>query len=104
MVKRLEHIKSLGNEMLGTESNSRIGISRPVQTRKRAGIDLVVRVTAAYLLACGAAPAVRANPVDFYRGKAIEILVGFSAGGGYDAYARALARSMADHVPGNPRL
>jgi tripartite-type tricarboxylate transporter receptor subunit TctC len=41
-----------------------------------------------------------ADAADFYRGKSVEILVGFSAGGGYDAYARALARSIGNHIPG----
>ncbi len=39
---------------------------------------------------------------DFYSGKTIRIVVGFSAGGGFDTYARALARHMGKHVPGNP--
>lgn len=39
---------------------------------------------------------------DFYRGKQINIIVGFAAGGGYDAYARLLARHMTNHMPGRP--
>src|SRR5215471_2381224 len=39
---------------------------------------------------------------DFYRGKTITIIVGYSAGGGYDIYARALGRHMGKHLPGNP--
>lgn len=41
---------------------------------------------------------------EFYRGKTVEVLVGFSAGGGYDAYARALARTIGSHIPGNPQV
>jgi len=41
---------------------------------------------------------------DFYAGKSIQLLIGFSAGGGYDIYARTLARHMGRHLPGNPRL
>src|ERR1700754_2603891 len=48
--------------------------------------------------------AAQADPADFYRGKTVEILVGFSAGGGYDAYARALARTIGNHIPGNPQV
>jgi len=45
----------------------------------------------------------RADAVsDFYRGKTITIIVGYTAGGGYDIYARALARHMGKHLPGNP--
>ena len=38
----------------------------------------------------------------FYEGKTIRLLVGFSAGGGYDTYARAIARHIGSHIPGNP--
>jgi tripartite-type tricarboxylate transporter receptor subunit TctC len=40
----------------------------------------------------------------FYEGKSIRIIVGFSAGGGYDAYARVLSRHMGRHLPGNPAI
>src|SRR5216683_6419085 len=35
-------------------------------------------------------------------GKVIELYVGYSVGGGYDVYARLLARHMGKHLPGNP--
>src|SRR5262245_22136942 len=41
---------------------------------------------------------------DFYRGKTITLLVASGAGGGYDYFARALARHMGRYVPGNPTL
>jgi len=41
---------------------------------------------------------------NFYRGKNIRIIVGFAAGGGFDAYARAIARHMGRHIPGNPSI
>jgi tripartite-type tricarboxylate transporter receptor subunit TctC len=40
----------------------------------------------------------------FYAGKTVQVLIGFSTGGGYDIYARTLARHMGRHIPGNPRL
>ena len=40
----------------------------------------------------------------FFKGKTIRIVVGFSAGGGYDIYARAIARHMSQHIPGNPTI
>jgi tripartite-type tricarboxylate transporter receptor subunit TctC len=58
---------------------------------------------AALALTAVAGPA-NANPAEFYKGKTFEIIVGFSAGGGYDAYARALARAMGKHIPGNPTV
>ena len=41
---------------------------------------------------------------DFYKGKTIQIVVGFGAGGGYDLYARALGRHLGKHMPGNPTV
>ena len=40
----------------------------------------------------------------FYKGKTIRIVVGFSAGGGFDTYARALARYLGKHIAGNPTV
>ena len=39
---------------------------------------------------------------DFYRGKTVRIVVGFSTGGGYDQYARLVMRHIGRHTPGNP--
>jgi tripartite-type tricarboxylate transporter receptor subunit TctC len=49
-------------------------------------------------------PAVASSAEDFYKGKTIKIVVGFSAGGGFDTYARALARHMSKHIPGQPAV
>ena len=46
----------------------------------------------------------RAQDGDFYRGKTVTIVVGYSAGGGYDQYARVLARYFGRHIPGNPAI
>ena len=40
----------------------------------------------------------------FYKGKTIRIIVGLSAGGGYDVYTRAVARHFGKHIPGNPAI
>src|SRR5918911_2842306 len=48
---------------------------------------------------------VRAQTVEeFYKGKTINLAIGFSVGGGYDLYARHLARHMGKHIPGNPAI
>lgn len=39
---------------------------------------------------------------DYYSGKTIRVAVGLAAGGGYDTYARIIARHMGKHIPGNP--
>ena len=41
---------------------------------------------------------------DFYKGKTVNVIVGYTAGGGYDLYARALTRHMGKHLPGNPNF
>ena len=41
---------------------------------------------------------------DFYRGKTVRIIVGFSAGGGYDQYSRLIARHISKYLPGNPAI
>jgi tripartite-type tricarboxylate transporter receptor subunit TctC len=41
---------------------------------------------------------------DFYRGKTLRIIVGFSAGGGYDQYSRLVGRHLSKYVPGNPAV
>ncbi len=41
---------------------------------------------------------------DFYKGKTVRIIVGGSAGGGFDTYSRVMARHMGKHIPGNPAL
>lgn len=41
---------------------------------------------------------------DFYRGKTVRIIVGFSAGGGYDAYSRLIGRYLGQYIPGNPAV
>ena len=39
---------------------------------------------------------------DFYKGKTIRFIVGFTAGGGFDVYARTIARHINKHIPGKP--
>lgn len=52
-----------------------------------------------------AAPVAQAQSVaDFYAGKTVSLQVGFSAGGGYDQYARALAQHFSKHIPGKPQV
>ena len=49
-------------------------------------------------------PVAAQTPAEFYRGKQISLYVGFSAGGTYDLYARAIARHIGKHIPGNPSV
>ncbi len=55
-------------------------------------------------LVVGATPALAQDVAEFYRGKTINMVVGGSAGGGYDALARAIARFIGNHLPGSPSI
>ena len=59
----------------------------------------------AMLLALASLASARADSVsDFYKGRNVDVYVGYSTGGGYDIYARMLARHMGRFIPGNPTL
>jgi tripartite-type tricarboxylate transporter receptor subunit TctC len=60
----------------------------------------VLPVVLLALWAAGAA----ARADDFYKGKIFTIVVGFTPAGGYDNYARNLARYIGNHIPGNPTV
>jgi tripartite-type tricarboxylate transporter receptor subunit TctC len=66
---------------------------------------MLVRWSAGAFIAaiCGSA-AFAQTPAEFYKGKNIEIQVNVSVGGGYDLYARMLARHISRHIPGNPTV
>jgi tripartite-type tricarboxylate transporter receptor subunit TctC len=66
----------------------------------------MMRRLAAALLFFAALPSARAADAveSFYAGKNITLIIGYSAGGGYDTYARVLARHMGEHIPGKPTI
>jgi tripartite-type tricarboxylate transporter receptor subunit TctC len=45
-----------------------------------------------------------ARAADFYAGKTIDFIIGGDVGGGYDIYARAIARHLVRFIPGNPTI
>jgi tripartite-type tricarboxylate transporter receptor subunit TctC len=49
-------------------------------------------------------PAGAQSVADFYRGRNVTLVIGFSVGGGYDLYARLLARHLGRHIPGQPNI
>jgi tripartite-type tricarboxylate transporter receptor subunit TctC len=59
-------------------------------------------VPAVVAAALAGAPAAAQD--QFYKDKTITIVVGYSAGGGYDQYARMLARHYGRHIPGSPNV
>ncbi len=61
---------------------------------------LLATCIAALPAAAHADPAVEA----FYRGKTVNVIIGYSPGGGYDVYARLVARFIGAHIPGKPTV
>jgi tripartite-type tricarboxylate transporter receptor subunit TctC len=49
-------------------------------------------------------PAAAQSPAEFYKGKNIDLIIGFTQGGGYDVYARVVGRHMEKHIPGQPKI
>jgi tripartite-type tricarboxylate transporter receptor subunit TctC len=68
--------------------------------RMRRGLIGLVAILG--VLASGGGDLARAQ--SFYEGKTVRINVGFAAGGGYDTYARLIARHLGKHIPGNPTV
>ena len=65
----------------------------------------VARFCILIAVSLAAVAAARAQSVEeFYKGKNINLLVGFTPGGGYDLYARLLARHIGRHIPGQPTI
>ena len=65
------------------------------------------RLCAAFVFAIAAliTTAAQADEVaEFYKGKRVTLLVSYGPGGGYDVYARVLARHIGRHIPGNPNI
>src|SRR5687767_469461 len=65
----------------------------------------MIRIIGRLSILCLFLTTVTAHAQDaFYRGKTVRIIVGASAGGGYDTYSRTIARHMGKHIPGNPAI
>lgn len=65
---------------------------------------LAYGVTTALLTVIPASLGYAQTPAEFYKGKTVELQIGYSVGGGYDVYARIIARHMGKHIPGNPTI
>jgi hypothetical protein len=62
------------------------------------------RAAMAVTAALAVSPAHADAVADFYRGKQVNLIVGYGPGGGYDTYARLLARHLGRFIPGNPSV
>ncbi len=63
-----------------------------------------IALAAAALLLAPAGRVIAQSLADFYKGRNIDLYVGYSTGGAYDLYARVIGRHMGTHIPGNPTL
>ena len=61
-------------------------------------------IAVAVLLAAGAQIARADDAGGFYKGKTIHLIVGYGPGGGYDVYARLLAKHIVRYIPGQPAI
>ena len=59
---------------------------------------------ACLLLLLSFAPASAADLEDFYKGRTVTIVIGYTVGGGYDVFARLLAQHIGRHIPGQPSV
>lgn len=63
-------------------------------------ISAIISATVFFTLAAAGG----ATTHDFYKGKTIRIIVGLSAGGGFDTYSRVIARHLGKHIPNSPAV
>ncbi len=61
-------------------------------------------LAAIFMAALPISAATAQTPEEFYKGKNVDLYIGYSVGGGYDIYARALAAHIGKHIPGNPTV
>jgi tripartite-type tricarboxylate transporter receptor subunit TctC len=76
---------------------------RLVPTLGRCGVPRCAVLTAAYL-AIVASSAIAQPAEQFFKGKVINLYIGFAPGGTYDYYSRLFARFAGKHIPGNPTI
>lgn len=61
-------------------------------------------IFAVLALSCGGQAGLADPVADFYRGKKIDLIIGYSSGGTYDLYARLVGRHIGSHIPGYPQI
>ncbi len=66
-------------------------------------VSRFIRIVMVSALVLALVPSLSLGADDFFKGKTIRFVVGFSPGGGFDTYTRLIARHFGKHVPGNPR-
>jgi tripartite-type tricarboxylate transporter receptor subunit TctC len=85
---------------IGSWSRRVVTLGAPKRERMRGLLRGVTMTALAAVVTIGS----RAAAQEFYAGKTLSIIVGYSPGGGYDANSRLLARHIGRHIPGNPEI
>ena len=67
-------------------------------------LSISAALSATIALALLTAPATAQDVAAFYQGKSVDLIIGAAPGGGYDVYARVLARHFDKHIPGRPNI
>ena len=70
--------------------------------RHARALALISTALAAGLAVSG--PATAQSPEQFYQNRKMDMVIGYSAGGTYDLYARLVARNLSNYIPGNPNI
>lgn len=78
-----------------------MNVKRAHQTGGRRLLAAAILVATSFALA---GPVTAETAEQFYRGRTINLIIGFDVGGGYDIYARLAARYLGDHVVGAPKI
>ena len=67
-----------------------------------AGESGILRIGLMLAIACFASFAQAQSTADFFRGRTVQLVLGYGPGGGYDIYSRLVTQHMGKHIPGNP--
>src|SRR3954453_16019695 len=78
-------------------------LNGPSTPKGRTGMKRALLGLAVILATTGTGSA-QQDVADFYKGKTVRIIVGVGVGSGYDINARAMARHLSAHIPGNPTV
>ena len=96
------HAGGVSRRPPGGSPAPRLGYPGGIPTSREGHIHswlLALSTTFIVLASLGGRPA---EAQSFFEGKTVRVIVGFAPGGGFDTYARVIARHMGKHVPGNP--
>ena len=78
-------------------------MSRAAQVMRAIAARFLVASAFAIFVASGVSAAAQGVEA-FYKGRTLNLIVGYGPGGGYDAYARLVARHMGRYIPGQPNI